>query len=1140
MQDEIQAFSEDAFQNTLAVLYHQYLKTVNKVNFTRREIEIIACLANGRGSKAIALILNISFRTVEAHIYNIFKKAELNSKESLINFIEQSGQFSLLRKFYLHLSLQAYFMDSLNKICSLPRSKGSVYIIGFKQEEPKYLSLLKELETTLKQAGFKTSLFLTDTLFIFPNVKKDFHTCTKHHLIYFLSEKSFHAIEAEKHFVNLQDKSTQEVIYLTDNKSSLFEQIPKNHVQYTNRNNKYELFFDVFRLLIDNQQIEKIITDCLEKHKTIQSTLVLPILSLKNNHQALHFYLSFLKNLDRRLLIGFLCLCVSLIVLTIWYASKGFSLGRPQTSVYSELPIPNEAYFLERTALISEINHKLIIQKGIQSIAFIGMGGIGKTTLARHYARNYKKALVWELNAETIENLHRSFEALADNLSQTEEDKILLQQIKDLKENSKRLEKILGFVKHRLKSHSHWILIYDNVENFSDIKKYFPYNADLWGSGKVLITTRNSNMQNCPYINAYLQIPALSYEERKTLFLKVFNSSSEQQKLKTFLDHIPPFPLDVMLAAQYLKNTKSSYDEYLKALYHHETKLTQNHEEILTYSPDYYQTRYSIIKLSIEKMLQEYPQFKELLMLLTLIDSQAMPKFLFESYKDKDIVNDFIKELHYYSLITYDAPLQELTTFSIHRSTQEMLRTYLLKKLNLNLNDRRLYELSEFLEKFIYAIVLEENFPKIRNLISHGETLLKHTSLLTYEQQGYLGCELAGLYILLGNYSDAVNILEKSHDLLSKLPQVNLKTDKIYLKIANILSYKGVTATCMGEYKKALDFIERSLSIYTLYFPNHYLRIAWGKAELGDIYLHLGDYAKGIEYLKESLSFLQARLPQYHPEIVPVLVKLGNAYSYQGNFKVAQEMLEEALLIQRQDMSKSSLRKISWNLGYLGNVYKALGNYVKAQELLQEGKNLYQLYLAENQDIVAWFSIHLGSVLTEMGDYAEAECLLNESLAICQKYLHKDHPYLLLAKYFLGNLYQASGALTKAKAYLEEYLTYYEQVYGKHHIETARTLRSLAKVYMIEGKIDISEVLLKTSLKIFEQHNHSEKYMILETLADLYLSKAKTNPAQSKTLKIKAENYLQEALELIHISFAEDCPHSIRLQSKIDNIKNTE
>jgi hypothetical protein len=41
MQDEIQAFSEDAFQNTLAVLYHQYLKTVNKVNFTRREIEIM-------------------------------------------------------------------------------------------------------------------------------------------------------------------------------------------------------------------------------------------------------------------------------------------------------------------------------------------------------------------------------------------------------------------------------------------------------------------------------------------------------------------------------------------------------------------------------------------------------------------------------------------------------------------------------------------------------------------------------------------------------------------------------------------------------------------------------------------------------------------------------------------------------------------------------------------------------------------------------------------------------------------------------------------------------------------------------------------------------------------------------------------
>ena len=58
---------------------------------SRREMDIVQLIKDGMSSKEIALELEISFKTVEVHRYNILKKLNLKNTASLVNFINVQG-----------------------------------------------------------------------------------------------------------------------------------------------------------------------------------------------------------------------------------------------------------------------------------------------------------------------------------------------------------------------------------------------------------------------------------------------------------------------------------------------------------------------------------------------------------------------------------------------------------------------------------------------------------------------------------------------------------------------------------------------------------------------------------------------------------------------------------------------------------------------------------------------------------------------------------------------------------------------------------------------------------------------------------------------------------------------------------------
>lgn len=94
----------------------QKINKINRVTFTSREVDIIACIINVRRVKKIANILNISPRTVEGHIKNIFAKTSLNSQEDIKDFVEKSPQLVLIKQHYADLLISRLFLSYMTKV----------------------------------------------------------------------------------------------------------------------------------------------------------------------------------------------------------------------------------------------------------------------------------------------------------------------------------------------------------------------------------------------------------------------------------------------------------------------------------------------------------------------------------------------------------------------------------------------------------------------------------------------------------------------------------------------------------------------------------------------------------------------------------------------------------------------------------------------------------------------------------------------------------------------------------------------------------------------------------------------------------------------------------------------------------------
>lgn len=976
-------------RNILTQIYARHLTTIGQINFTFREIELIARLIHTRGIKKIALLMNISPKTAGTHIRNISLKINCNSQDGIIKFIENSGKLEIIKEFY----------NTIIHPTDLPTNVRTPTLIN------------DETQTDLSQG------------------------CVA-------------ALPAEPAFI---------------------------------------------------------------------------LRSLKNPISWIHPKFSLKAYIFIFLTILMICL---LVIIPYHYYSH-----KEELSVRSDLIVPMNAVLLQRSDLMGQIDKKFTKEPGIQSLALIGPGGAGKTITARQYAQQQHTSVVWEINAENRRSLYASFENLAATLSKTEEDGKELIQVQGIRDEHKREEKLIQFVKNRLKILPHWFLIFDNIAQFTNIQFYFPQDGKTWGQGKIILTTQDKNIENNNQINHIVLIEELDPVQKLNLFTKILSQGMSRpltepqlEEAKQFLENIPSFPLDVSSAAYYLNATHISYQKYLENLKNYHQDFANVQENLLKEAGPYVKTRYEIITLSLEQLLNSHKDFGELLLFISLLDSQNIPSDLLKTYKNDAIVDNFMYHLKKYSLITNSSSLPQ-STFSIHRSTQDIIRAYLSDSLKLKKESPILTPIVYALDDYLDQAIEREDFANMQVMAIHLEKFLNHPNLLTDFSKGLLESKLGSIYFFISD-EKAKQILDSSLKELTSDPLTS------NARIARSLLHIGAAYTELRHDEQAEKLFEKVITIYGDKGLKNYSELSWALSHLGNLHRRLKNYEEAQGYLEKSIQ-LQKQHSHDKKRLARTLAYLGGVYRGLGFYQKSIDSLQESLTLYNKNFANDYFR-IGWILTQLGNVYRELGNDEKAKEYLERGLLVFQKHLPENHVDKGLALAYLGNYCREQGDYQKSRDYLEQSLKIYQKYFDEKHARMGWVLFHLASTYKALGDDQKAQHLFDRVFKTYTTHCSKETLEASRLLREMAEVSMRRNHLDEAKNFIKRSLKILTDRNHIDAYKSLEVLGEIYLKKTTQSPApETQQLKAEALGAFNQALKIIENNFPKDSVHVDRIRSKV-------
>lgn len=1040
---------------------------INNITFTTREIDIISCILNIRGVKKIADILAISPRTVEGYIKNILIKTSLNSQEGIKDFVEKSSKLALIKQHYVDLLINKLFLAQISKIAVKLKNANISCVVNYAANEK-----LQYIVDCLKQANITVIL-----------EKSNQAANSDQKIITILTEKQLLKLK--------QDNQYQRSIFICFDKK-LYDKVLSDfsEVQVIGCLQQDQIYLSIFRiieLLASNIDLQHYILDFNKQKNDIINQKINLTTELLNKEQEVEKPLA--DNRSITLTIFKLIVIIAILLISFYIYNY-----QPLANISVNFLLPNEKLLLTRKEITEQLDKIFAKPNEINTVILVGGGGVGKTTIARSYANKQKASIIWEINAETKNSLFLSLESLAYALCKNNTDKQELRSILDIKDYSVKDKQLLLFVQQQLKLLPNWLIIYDNLESFKDIWEYFPQNANSWGKGRVIITTRDATIKNSEYIDTLnvIAISEINEQEKLQLFNNIAQNSlpqltKNQKRIAQFLADIPSFPLDVSIAAHYLRDTGMNYNQYLEEIKAPKKEFSELQISILQDVNQYAKTRYNIVSLTLQKMIKSNAEFYDLALLIAIVDSQNIPEELLVLYKKQYIATDFLRGLKKNSLVTNiqykdddKTDINNLASFSIHRSTQMNMLAAIIGSADAQQKQETLSAIMSNIQSYILQQIDLENTSCLKNFIRHYEALLS-----------------------------------KQQNLLNR---------------ANIISINnglGIINYYLGHDQQAREMLEANLDI-----TKQNQDTALVLTHLGAIYRKIGqNYPIAIDYLKQAIAIYQAISPDDVRQGL-AFTHLGNTYRTLGDFQKATAALEKSVSIYRQHSGYDAGEARA--LGYLGVAYREQGDLIKAKDLLEQAKSLYDKKKSVKcSSAYAGALAHLGITYRMMGQYDKAKDILEESVDIYQQIRPKNHPDIGRNMLNLGVIYGEIKENIKAEDLLKKSLNDYENNYGVNHIETGKVLNQLGRFYILSKNFKAAEEVIRRACDILQSHSHPEHYRSFELLGDMYKEALDKQAALNKEIVV---THYKKSLTLALKYFPIDSENTRRIQRKINDL----
>lgn len=269
----------------------------------------------------------------------------------------------------------------------------------------------------------------------------------------------------------------------------------------------------------------------------------------------------------------------------------------------------------------------------------------------------------------------------------------------------------------------------------------------------------------------------------------------------------------------------------------------------------------------------------------------------------------------------------------------------------------------------------------------------------------------------------------------------------------------------LGEYNEAIPILERAIDIPAIEDGHdHALAKFAGCMQLGDIYAMTGQIENSILFYTAGMEIQRQVLGETDPRFGETCRYVAEAHVQALQFDEAEKLCLMALEIHRENGSASLEEAADRRL--MGLICDSKGDYEAALEhYVLAGMSMSA---NDHESDAASIDCSIGDAYLSLARYDEAVFAFQKALTVFKTTKGETHPAVASVYVRLADLYNKIGKFKESKSYCENA----HRIYGKpnpgiHAEEIASGLIDVSAIYQSMNDLEQAVKLLKKALKIF-------------------------------------------------------------------------
>ncbi|KAF6788721.1 phosphorylase superfamily protein, partial [Colletotrichum musicola] len=702
---------------------------------------------------------------------------------------------------------------------------------------------------------------------------------------------------------------------------------------------------------------------------------------------------------------------------------RGDALARVVNAVHHVIHFTRNKRYVQR-AESSDIQHMFFDQRQ-QTVALVGMGGVGKTQLALDFAywvkENKPAYSVFWVPAFSFAGFEQAYTDIAKELG--------------LRPNTEG-EDVKTTVRQFLNSKAAgcWLLIVDNADDMdifygsageqeqNGLINHIPTSDN----GIILFTTRSREVALAVADDAPIDLLAMEKDEAETLLGKSIHRKQLLQDHDTvakLLDFLTYLPLAITQASAYLnRNTSLSITRYLELLQGTEDTLIRTMSREFRDSTRYSNSSNAIATtwlVSFEQIRQIDSHAADLLYFVSRIEPKSIPRSILPCSGSKEELEYAIGTLTSYAFIF---ERDETQTFDMHSLVHLATRVWVAKE---SIDQQIKADATKHLNK-IFPTDHYTNRALWRQYMPHALKNLKESTEPEIEEMLDLSSQVGRCLLEDARTQEAIKLLEHVVEVREEtLDEGHPSRLASQHNLAKAYQADGRVKEVIKLLEHVVEVRENTLD------EGHPSRLA-SQHNLATAYQADGRVKEAVKLLEHVVEVQENTLDEGHPSRLASQHTLATAYEADGRVKEAIELLEHVVEVQESTLDEVHPSRLA-SQQVLARAYEANGRVKEAIELLEHVVEVQESTLDEGHPHRLASQQVLARAYEANGRVKEAIELLEHVVEVQESTLDTGHPHRLTSQHNLAYAYQADGRVKEAIELLEHVVEVQESTLDEGH-----------------------------------------------------------------------------------------------------------